>query len=75
MTVVREKVEKEFMTAIKKRYYVNQVRDYLHVFKDIEGTILSWHKPGGLKEPYVYSTSIEEDPFFREESKEAAAVA
>jgi len=50
------------------------VRDYLHLFKGFEDGILSQHSKGGLKEPYIYNSSLLEDegnPFAKdEESKE-----
>lgn len=47
------------------------MRDYLHLFKGSQETILAAHSAGGLKEPYIYnSLFIEEDPFMRGEEQE-----
>ena len=49
--------------AIKRRYYIKCMRDYLPLFKGIKGNILDTHFPGGLTQPYLYSDKFEEDPF------------
>ena len=64
-----------FRQSIKKRYYIKCVRDYIQLFKGFEDSILGASIPGGLKEPFIYNSSmIEEDPFCRteEEIKEEA---
>lgn len=60
--------KREFLTglfriAIKRRYYIKCMRDYLPLFKGMKGNILDTHFPGGLSQPYLYSDKLEEDPF------------
>jgi hypothetical protein len=60
--------KREFLTgllriAIKRRYYIKCMRDYLPLFKGIKGNILDTHFPGGLTQPYLYRDKFEEDPF------------
>lgn len=70
----KDLVTRLFRLSIKKRYYIQQVRDYIQLFKGFEDSILGASIPGGLKEPFIYNSSmIEEDPFCRhEEEKESA---
>jgi len=68
----REEVERAYRLAVKRRYYLTCMREYVTLFKGSE--ILQ--TKGGLTSPYIYSASMLEqgsDPFCQEESKEAEA--
>lgn len=69
----KAQVERAYRLALKKRYYVKCVRDYLHLFKGMEGGILGAYNTGGLSEPYIYNSSMSE-PFAREEESKEPTV-
>ena len=54
----KDLVERAFRLEVKKRYYLTCVRDYLHLFKGLDDGILGQHFHGGLKEPYIYNSSM-----------------
>jgi hypothetical protein len=72
----KDQLQRVNRVALKKRYYLRCLRDYLHLFKGMNDGVLSEHFTGGLSEPYLYNSLYkEEDPFFRkpndkEEQKE-----
>ena len=68
----REEVERAYRLAVKRRYYLTCMREYVTLFKGSE--VLQ--TKGGLTSPYIYSASLLEegrDPFCQEESKEPEA--
>lgn len=68
----REEVERAYRLAVKRRYYLTCMREYVTLFKGSE--VLQ--TKGGLTSPYIYSAILFEegrDPFCREESKEPEA--
>jgi hypothetical protein len=75
----REPMERCYRLYLKKRYYVREVRNYLHLFKGSQEVILASHSSGGLREPYIYNSLFAgEDPFLRgsvqEEQKEGGGM-
>lgn len=57
-------VARQFALAVKRRYYLVQIREYMTLFKDIEDNILAVTSNSGLAKPYVYNGASEDgDPY------------
>jgi hypothetical protein len=69
----RQVIERAFRVSLKRRYYLVQIREYLTLFKNIEGGILQYHSPGGLTKPYVYNGNSSEDPFSEQVEQQASS--
>ena len=60
-------VQTAFRLYVKKRYYIREVKNYMVLFKGQDDNILV--NAGGLKEPYIFNSEIEENPFCRGEEE------